>query len=148
MRLPTAALVIGAGLTALGCGKTKAGMSTGAGGTGGAAGAGGAGGAIGAGGSDVDASTADGSPDDVSTFDGPPTPPFTGAYHMGADITWVQHDEYYGASYVDTDGTTKDILDLLKNHGFNSVRMRAYVDERRDERAPYSGAFDGFVIRH
>jgi arabinogalactan endo-1,4-beta-galactosidase len=49
---------------------------------------------------------------------------------MGADITWVQHDEAYGATYVDTDGVTKDILALLKNHGFNSIRLRSYVDPR------------------
>ena len=38
---------------------------------------------------------------------------------MGADITWVQPDEAKGATYVDADGEAKDILALLKNHGFN-----------------------------
>jgi arabinogalactan endo-1,4-beta-galactosidase len=47
---------------------------------------------------------------------------------MGADITWVQHDEFYGAQYVDSDGVTKDMLTLLKNHGFNSIRLRTFVD--------------------
>jgi len=49
-------------------------------------------------------------------------------YHMGADITWVQRDEFYGATYVDSDGRQKDILALLKSHGFNSVRLRIFVD--------------------
>ncbi len=67
---------------------------------------------------------------DASAPDVPPTPAFTGTYHMGADISWVQHDEFYGATYVDTDGVQKDILALLKNHGFNSVRLRTFVDPK------------------
>jgi len=62
--------------------------------------------------------------------DAPVTPVFTGTYHMGADISWVPHDEFYGATYVDTDGVQKDILALLKNHGFNSVRLRTFVDPK------------------
>ena len=58
------------------------------------------------------------------------TPQFTGTFHMGADISWVPHDEFYGATYVDTDGVQKDILALLKNHGFNSVRLRTFVDPK------------------
>ena len=70
-----------------------------------------------------------------------PVAPFSASFHIGADITWVQHDEFYGATYVDTDGQTKDILDLLKNHGFNSVRLRTYVDPRA---ADGYDQFDGF----
>jgi len=55
----------------------------------------------------------------------PPVP-----YYLGADITWVQQDETLGASYLDTDGVPKDILELLKSHGFNSVRLRTFVDPR------------------
>jgi arabinogalactan endo-1,4-beta-galactosidase len=49
---------------------------------------------------------------------------------MGADISWVQHDEFYGATYIDSDGVKKDILALLKNHGINSVRLRTFVDPK------------------
>ncbi len=70
-----------------------------------------------------------------------PAPPFSASFHIGADITWVQHDELYGATYVDTDGQAKDILELMKNHGFNSVRMRAFVDPRA---ADGYDQFDGF----
>jgi len=55
----------------------------------------------------------------------PPVP-----YHMGADITWVQHDEFYGATYIDTDGVQKDFLEIMKNHGFNSARLRTFVDPK------------------
>jgi len=111
--------------------------------------AGGSGGATGAGGAaSVDAAGRDSAGPDAAAgevADAPPStdgtpgdlapPYFTASYHMGADITWVQHDEFYGATYLDTDGTQKDILVILKNHGFNSVRMRAYVDPK---------AFDGY----
>ncbi len=65
-----------------------------------------------------------------------------GTYQMGADITWVPHDEFYGAIYVDTDGTQKDILTLLKNHGFNSVRLRTFVDPKATDGYDQ---FDGFA---
>ena len=122
-------LTIGVGLCALGCWKSAAV----GGGTGGAATTG-AGGAVstGAGGSDAGQGEVGTAPGDAAAPDAPP-PYFTASYHMGADITWVQHDEYYGATYLDTDGTAKDILDLLKNHGFNSVRMRAYVDPQAND---------------
>jgi arabinogalactan endo-1,4-beta-galactosidase len=67
---------------------------------------------------------------DAGAPDAPAMPMFTGTYHMGADISWVPHDEFYGATYVDTDGVQKDILALLKNHGFNSVRLRTFVDPK------------------
>lgn len=33
-----------------------------------------------------------------------------------------------GATFVDTDGVTKPILELLKNHGFNAIRLRTFVN--------------------
>jgi arabinogalactan endo-1,4-beta-galactosidase len=90
--------------------------------TGGATGAGGSAGRGGGGG----AAATDASVPDASTS----APAFSGTYHMGADISWVQHDEHYGATYVDVDGVQKDILALLKNHGFNSVRLRTFVDPK------------------
>ncbi len=58
----------------------------------------------------------------------PPAEPFDASFHIGADLTWVQHDEFYGATYLDTDGVTKDPIQILKGHGMNSIRLRAYVD--------------------
>src|SRR4029077_16187230 len=87
-----------------------------------------------AGGDLADASAANDAIPDAPPGDLAP-PYFTASYHMGADITWVHHDQDSGATYLDTDGTAKDILVILKNHGFNSVRMRTFVDPR---------AFDGY----
>jgi arabinogalactan endo-1,4-beta-galactosidase len=58
---------------------------------------------------------------------GPPT--INGAsYLVGADITFVQADEAGGATY--SDGAQKDIIQLLKDHGFNYIRTRTFVDPR------------------
>lgn len=49
-------------------------------------------------------------------------------FMLGADISSVQEAMDDGASFVDTDGDRKDLLEILKNHGFNYVRLRAFVD--------------------
>ena len=50
-------------------------------------------------------------------------------YAMGADVSQVPEDENGGQTkYIDTDGKQKDILAILKNHGFNYVRLRTFVD--------------------
>ncbi|HTA89094.1 MAG TPA: glycosyl hydrolase 53 family protein [Polyangiaceae bacterium] len=49
-------------------------------------------------------------------------------YFIGADITSVQAAEARGATY--SDGTKKDIFQLLKDHGFNYIRLRTFVDPK------------------
>ena len=56
---------------------------------------------------------------------------------LGADITWVQADEASGATY--SDGTPRDILQILKAHGFNSIRLRTFVDPK---------AADGYDVQN
>jgi arabinogalactan endo-1,4-beta-galactosidase len=50
------------------------------------------------------------------------------SFFIGADITGVQADEARGTTY--SDGQTKEIIRLLKDHGFNYVRLRTFVDPR------------------
>jgi arabinogalactan endo-1,4-beta-galactosidase len=50
------------------------------------------------------------------------------AYLIGADISYVQQQEGNGISFTDTDGTAKDVLQILKSHGFNFARLRTFVD--------------------
>ena len=50
------------------------------------------------------------------------------AYFIGADITSVQAAEARGATY--SDGTKKDIFQLLKDHGFNYIRLRTFVNPK------------------
>jgi arabinogalactan endo-1,4-beta-galactosidase len=53
---------------------------------------------------------------------------FVAPFYLGADISFVQQEEDEGRTFYDTDGTPKDILQILKNHGFNYVRLRTFVD--------------------
>jgi arabinogalactan endo-1,4-beta-galactosidase len=52
-------------------------------------------------------------------------PPFI----LGADISRVQADEDRGTTFSDN-GVTKDILEILKDHGFNYIRLRTLHDPR------------------
>jgi len=67
----------------------------------------------------------------------PATPPaFSGSFILGADISGVQELVEGGAVFEDTDGVEKPLLELLKNHGFNFVRLRTFVEPS----APYGYA--------
>jgi len=48
-------------------------------------------------------------------------------YIVGADISSVQAAEDRGVKYSDN-GTPADFLQILKNHGFNYIRLRTFVD--------------------
>jgi arabinogalactan endo-1,4-beta-galactosidase len=52
------------------------------------------------------------------------------SYLLGADISSIQEETL---PLTDTDGNTKSIFELLKNHGFNAIRLRTFVDPT----APY-----------
>lgn len=52
---------------------------------------------------------------------------------LGADISSVRESSFV---YRDVDGTEKPLLDILKNHGFNYVRLKTFVDPS----APYGYA--------
>lgn len=55
------------------------------------------------------------------------------AYLIGADISKMQQQEESGIAFTDTDGTPKDVLQILKNHGFNFARLRTFVDPRASD---------------
>lgn len=46
----------------------------------------------------------------------------------GADVGWLSQLEKMGYTWQDTDGTTRDVLDILKNHGVDSIRLRVFVN--------------------
>lgn len=50
-----------------------------------------------------------------------------GDYILGADISKFQEYESRGVKLYDTDGVEKSIFDILKNHGFNYVRLKTFV---------------------
>lgn len=51
----------------------------------------------------------------------------TGPFIFGADISWAPEDEADGAQYFDH-GVKKDIFEILKEHKFNYIRLRLFVD--------------------
>jgi arabinogalactan endo-1,4-beta-galactosidase len=53
---------------------------------------------------------------------------FDGRFILGADISSVDEAIDGGAVYVDTDGVEKNVLELLRNHGFNYIRLRTFVN--------------------
>jgi arabinogalactan endo-1,4-beta-galactosidase len=55
-------------------------------------------------------------------------PLLSSGYILGADISGAPEQVDRGMSFVDTDGETKDLLELLAAHGFNMIRLRTFVD--------------------
>lgn len=53
-------------------------------------------------------------------------------YILGADVSSLAEQVNNGAVFIDTDGNEKPLLTLLKNHGFNYIRLRTFVDPSAD----------------
>jgi arabinogalactan endo-1,4-beta-galactosidase len=51
----------------------------------------------------------------------------TEPFILGADISWIDQRESEGVTYADN-GTVKDIFLILKEHKFNWIRLRLFVD--------------------
>jgi arabinogalactan endo-1,4-beta-galactosidase len=49
-------------------------------------------------------------------------------FAKGADISWLTQMESSGYSFYDSTGTKMDCMQILKNLGFNSIRLRAWVN--------------------
>jgi len=51
---------------------------------------------------------------------------------LGADISFLPELENRGLKFYDTDGTEKDAIKILKDHGLNYIRLRIFNDPARD----------------
>ncbi len=51
-------------------------------------------------------------------------------FYSGADISTVQEYERNRTKFYDVDGSEKDIFTLLKDHGFNAIRLKTFVDPK------------------
>lgn len=49
-------------------------------------------------------------------------------FAKGADIGWLQQMEATGYKFYDDYGAEKDCLEILKEHGIDSIRLRAWVN--------------------
>ena len=50
----------------------------------------------------------------------------------GADIGWLQQMEATGYKFYDSTGIQKDCMQILKDHGINTVRLRVWVNPSND----------------
>jgi arabinogalactan endo-1,4-beta-galactosidase len=51
----------------------------------------------------------------------------------GADIGWLQQMEATGYRFYDSTGVQRDCLQILKDHGINTVRLRVWVNPSNDK---------------
>jgi arabinogalactan endo-1,4-beta-galactosidase len=50
------------------------------------------------------------------------------AFAKGADVSWLSEMEYYNWAFYNDAGTKQDALQILKDHGINSIRLRVWVN--------------------
>ncbi|WP_428331303.1 glycoside hydrolase family 53 protein [Mucilaginibacter sp.] len=55
-------------------------------------------------------------------------PVVAATFAKGADISWVTQMESSGVKFYDKTGTQQDLFALMKSLGFNSIRLRAWVN--------------------
>lgn len=58
------------------------------------------------------------------------------AFAPGADVSWLPQMEAKGYKFYDDNGVQKDCLQILMEHGIDSIRIRVWVNPSND---PYSG---------
>ena len=56
-----------------------------------------------------------------------------GSFSKGADVGWLPQMEATGYKFYDTDGKEKDCLQLLKDRGINTIRLRVWVNPSNDK---------------
>ena len=65
----------------------------------------------------------------------------TEPFALGADISWIPEREANGVRYAHN-GQVRDVLDILKEHKFNYIRLRLFVDPtakvQGEDESPYS----------
>jgi arabinogalactan endo-1,4-beta-galactosidase len=66
------------------------------------------------------------------TNDPTPTPYSGGGFGQGADISEGKYASEHGVVYKDQDGSSGHYLDIIKNHGFDWIRIRVLVNPPGD----------------
>ena len=57
----------------------------------------------------------------------------TTVFAKGADVSWLPQMETTGFIFKDTDGTQKNCLQILKDRGINTIRLRVFVNPSNDK---------------
>lgn len=60
-------------------------------------------------------------------------------FALGADVSWLPQMEAQGVVFYDDFGVRKDCLQILKEHGINSVRLRVWVNPSIDKCTGHCG---------
>ncbi len=60
-------------------------------------------------------------------------------YFMGVDVSSILEVEAAGGVFYDTDGTEKDIFEILAAHGINTVRIRLWNDPYDEDGNSFGG---------
>lgn len=55
------------------------------------------------------------------------------SFSKGADVGWLPQMEATGYKFYDADGSQKDCLQLLKDRGINTIRLRVWVNPNDDK---------------
>ncbi|SCY21833.1 glycoside hydrolase family 53 protein [Flavobacterium caeni] len=66
-------------------------------------------------------------------------------FAKGADVGWLDQMEATGYKFYDTDGTPKECLQLLKDRGMNTIRLRVFVNPNDDKASGHCSKDD--VVR-
>ncbi|WP_247235327.1 glycosyl hydrolase 53 family protein [Telluribacter sp. SYSU D00476] len=56
-------------------------------------------------------------------------------FAKGGDISWLPQMEATGYTFYNDQGVAQDCFQILKDHGFNTVRLRTWVDPSDDPRS-------------
>lgn len=63
----------------------------------------------------------------------PPAPTTNANFVKGADVGWLEQMEATGYKFYDSYGTPKECLDILKEKGINTIRLRVWVNPSDDK---------------
>ncbi|RKS00638.1 glycosyl hydrolase 53 family protein [Flavobacterium sp. 102] len=67
-------------------------------------------------------------------------------FAKGADVGWLPQMEATGYKFYDSDGSEKDCLQLLKDRGMNSIRLRVWVNPNDDKASGHCSAAETVVM--
>ncbi|HRA73087.1 MAG TPA: glycosyl hydrolase 53 family protein, partial [Flavobacterium sp.] len=72
--------------------------------------------------------------------------PSTFAFSKGADVGWLPQMEATGYKFYDVDGSQKDCLQLLKDRGMNTIRLRVWVNPSNDKASGHCSPAETVVM--
>ena len=70
----------------------------------------------------------------------------TPVFSKGADVSWLPQMEATGYKFYDIDGTQKDCLQLLKDRGMNTIRLRVWVNPSNDKASGHCSPAETVVM--